>query len=157
MRPRLTRTATSWPALSRAACAPTRRRRPCWRSEAVQKALWAALARDRNRDMMLATRFGFHGKKGLAGAVTGSESDPERDPRVRFIGFPMRECQDVSLRDAAFDPAPYREQLEALRKQFGKRIGVLITEPYLGGGGSFHPPKAYLQMLQQFCRDNDVV
>src|SRR5262249_16688706 len=41
-------------------------------SEAIQKALWASLARDRTRDMMVATRFGFHGKKGLAGAVTGS-------------------------------------------------------------------------------------
>src|SRR4051794_28366365 len=30
-------------------------------SEAVQKALWASLARDRNRDVVLATRFGFHG------------------------------------------------------------------------------------------------
>ena len=40
------------------------------------------------RDMILATRYGFHGKKGLAGAVTGSETDHERDPRVRFISFP---------------------------------------------------------------------
>jgi len=60
-------------------------------SEAIQKALWAALARDKKRDVILATRFGFHGKKGLAGAVTGSETDKERDPRVRFVPFPMRE------------------------------------------------------------------
>src|SRR5262249_10922336 len=32
-----------------------------------------------------------------------------------------------------------------------------ITEPYLGGGGSFHPPKAYLQALQAFCREHDLV
>ena len=38
--------------------------------------------------MILATRFGFHGKKGLAGAVTGCETDHDRDPRVRFISFP---------------------------------------------------------------------
>jgi 4-aminobutyrate aminotransferase-like enzyme len=126
-------------------------------SEAIQKALWAALARDRSRDMILATRFGFHGKKGLAGAVTGSENDRERDPRVRFISFPMRECLDVTMRDGPFDPAPYRFELEALRQQFGRRLGVLITEPYLGGGGSFHPPKTYLQFLERFCRDNDIV
>jgi 4-aminobutyrate aminotransferase-like enzyme len=126
-------------------------------SEAIQKALWAAMARDHDRDMIIATRYGFHGKKGLAGAVTGSETDRERDPRVRFIGFPMRECLDVSLRDAPLDPAPYRMELEALVKQFGNRLGVLITEPYLGGGGSFHPPKAYLQLLQQFCRAHDIV
>ena len=29
--------------------------------------------------MIVATRFGFHGKKGIAGAVTGSETDHERD------------------------------------------------------------------------------
>jgi 4-aminobutyrate aminotransferase-like enzyme len=126
-------------------------------SEAIQKALWAAMARDRTRPMILATRFGFHGKKGLANAVTGSETDPERDPRVRFISFPTAECRDVSVRDAPFDPAPYQKELDALLHQFGRRIGTLITEPYLGGGGSYHPPKAYLQLLERFCRANDVV
>ena len=126
-------------------------------SEAIQKALWIALARDRNRDMIIATRFGFHGKKGLAGAVTGCETDRERDPRVRFVSFPMKECADVTLRDSPFDPAPYRQELDALKQQFGRKLSVLITEPYLGGGGSYHPPKAYLQMLQQFCRENDIL
>src|SRR5690606_8876314 len=32
-------------------------------SEAVQKALWACLHRDEKRDIILATRYGFHGKK----------------------------------------------------------------------------------------------
>jgi 4-aminobutyrate aminotransferase-like enzyme len=126
-------------------------------SEAIQKALWIALARDRTRDMLVATRFGFHGKKGLAGAVTGSETDRERDPRVRFIGFPMKECIDVTMRDRPFDAAPYREELAALKQQFGRKITALITEPYIGGGGSYHPHKAYLQMLQAWCRENDVV
>jgi 4-aminobutyrate aminotransferase-like enzyme len=126
-------------------------------SEAIQKALWAALARDRTRTMILATRFGFHGKKGLSNAVTGSEADTERDPRVRFISFPMNECIDLSHRDDPFDPAPYRRELEALYHQFGRHLTALITEPYLGGGGSYHPPKAYLQMLQQFCREHDLV
>lgn len=126
-------------------------------SEAIQKALWAGLARDRARPIIIATRYGFHGKKGLAGAVTGTEYDAERDPRVRFVSFPMRECLDVANRNDPFDPAPYRRELDDLRKQFGRKLGVLITEPYLGGGGSFHPPKAYLQMVQQFCREMDIV
>jgi 4-aminobutyrate aminotransferase/(S)-3-amino-2-methylpropionate transaminase len=126
-------------------------------SEAIQKALWAALARDRTRDMILATRYGFHGKKGLAGAVTGCETDHDRDPRVRFVSFPMAECADVSQRRQPFDPAAYRRELDALRHQFGRRLGVLITEPYLGGGGSFHPPKEYLQTLQAFCREQDII
>src|SRR5205085_8914296 len=106
-------------------------------SEAVQKALWAALARDRNRDMIIATRFGFHGKKGLAGAVTGSETDRERDPRVRFITFPTTECADVTLRGRAFDTSSYLHELEHLKVELGRRLSVLITEPYLGGGGSY--------------------
>ena len=125
-------------------------------SEAVQKALWAALARDPARDLMLATRDGFHGKKGLAEAVTGSERDKHRDPRVRFISFPKDECRDLSLRDAPFDPAPYRLELEAIFAE-GRGIACLITEPYLGGGGSYHPPAAYLRMLQDFCRINDIL
>jgi len=126
-------------------------------SEAIQKALWAALGRDRSRDIIIATRYGFHGKKGLAGAVTGCETDHDRDPRVRFISFPMAECADVSLRGRPFDPTPYQKELDALENQFGRRLGVLITEPYLGGGGSYHPPKEYLQLLQAFCRNNDIV
>jgi 4-aminobutyrate aminotransferase-like enzyme len=126
-------------------------------SEAIQKALWAALARDQNRNQIIATRYGFHGKKGLAGAVTGCETDHDRDPRVHFISFPMEECADVSLRGRPFDPTPYRRELENLYAQFGKRLGVLITEPYLGGSGSYHPPKEYLQELQTFCRKNDIV
>jgi 4-aminobutyrate aminotransferase-like enzyme len=126
-------------------------------SEAIQKALWAALARDPQRDIILATRYGFHGKKGLAGAVTGCEADHDRDPRVRFISFPMAECADVGQRDRPFDLEPYRRELATLQQQLGRRLGVLITEPYLGGGGSFHPPQAYLQMLQAFCREHDLV
>lgn len=126
-------------------------------SEAVHKAIWAGLSREKARPMIVATRYGFHGKKGLANAVTGSENDAERDPRVRFITFPMRECLDVNQRDQPIDLTPYRKELDDLRRQFGRKIGVLVTEPYLGGGGSFHPPKAYLQMLQSFCRESDVL
>src|SRR5262249_52467779 len=89
--------------------------------------------------------------------VTGSEADRERDPRVRFIGFPMAECMDVSARTDAVDPTPYRRELDALLHQFGRRLNVLITEPYLGGGGSYHPAPSYLQTLQAFCREHDLV
>jgi 4-aminobutyrate aminotransferase-like enzyme len=125
-------------------------------SEAIQKALWASLARDPQRDLMIATRDGFHGKKGLAEAVTGSERDRNRDSRVRFISFPKEECRDISQRGASFDPAPYLAELEAIAAE-GRGIACLITEPYLGGGGSYHPPAAYLQMLQAFCRRHDIV
>jgi 4-aminobutyrate aminotransferase-like enzyme len=126
-------------------------------SEAIQKALAAALARDRSRDIVLATRHGFHGKKGLAGAVSGCETDADRDPRVRFISFPRDECLDVTRRGAPFDPAPYRRELESLARAFGRRLTALITEPYLGAAGSYHPPPAYLQLLQAFCREHDLV
>lgn len=126
-------------------------------SEAIQKALWAALDRRPGEDIMLSTRFGFHGKKGLAGAVTGSEKDHDRDPRVRFIAFPMEECIDVNRRRQPIDLAPYEAELAALWKEYGSRICCLITEPYLGGGGSFHPQKQYLQLLERFCREHDIV
>jgi 4-aminobutyrate aminotransferase-like enzyme len=125
-------------------------------SEAIQKALWAALSVDRKRDLIVATRDGFHGKKGLAEAVTGNERDRNRDPRVRFISFPKDECRDVTLRDAAFDGTRYRAELKAIKAE-NRGIACLITEPYLGGGGSYHPPAAYLQLLQAFCRENGIV
>ncbi len=126
-------------------------------SEAIQKSLWAALARRRGEDIILATRRGFHGKKGLAGATTGTEQDPDRDPRVRFITFPTDECIDVERRRQPIDLEPYENELNALKDEFGSRICCLITEPYLGGGGSFHPQPEYLQLLQRFCRENDVL
>jgi 4-aminobutyrate aminotransferase-like enzyme len=126
-------------------------------SEAVQKALWACLHRDESRDIILATRYGFHGKKGLAGAVTGSETDHDRDKRVKFIGFPMQEVDDVSKYDQPCSLSNYAQEHEHLRKEYGRRINCLITEPYLGGGGSYHPPAAYLQLLQKFCREHDIL
>ncbi|MBX3422428.1 MAG: aspartate aminotransferase family protein [Pirellulaceae bacterium] len=126
-------------------------------SEAIQKALWAALALDRNRNLILATRGGFHGKKGLAGAVTGSEQDADRDPRVRFIGFPKQECINVHRREQPIDLAIYQRELEEISKQCGNRIACLITEPYLGGGGSFHPQPEYLQLLEHFCRQHQAL
>ena len=126
-------------------------------SEAVQKALWACLHRDEARDLIIATRFGFHGKKGLANAVTGSEKDHERDPRVKFISFPMQEVDDVSKYGQSCDLSKYQQELDALWQIYGSRLNCLITEPYLGGGGSYHPPVAYLQLLQKFCREHDIM
>ncbi len=127
-------------------------------SEAVQKGLWAGLAKRPLGDgIILATRGGFHGKKGLSGAVTGSETDKERDPRVRFISFPKEECSSLQRRREPIALAPYRAELEALKAEFGDRLSILITEPYLGGGGSYHPQKEYMQMLAQFCQENDML
>jgi 4-aminobutyrate aminotransferase-like enzyme len=137
-------------------------------SEAIQKALWAAIDRGAvgnavpgvpsdGADMILSTRHGFHGKKGLAGAVTGSEADKERDPRVKFLSFPREECINVARRRQAIDLAPYEAELNRLWDQHGSRICALITEPYLGGGGSFHPQKEYIQLLERFCRERDII
>lgn len=126
-------------------------------SEAVQKALWACLHRDEKRDIILATRYGFHGKKGLAGAVTGSEKDHDRDPRVKFISFPMQEVDDVTRYGQQIDLSKYEQELEQIWQEYGTRLNCLITEPYLGGGGSYHPPPAYLQMVENFCRKHDIL
>src|SRR5262245_2984043 len=80
-------------------------------SEAIQKALWAALDRRPNENIILSTRYGFHGKKGLAGAVTGSEADKERDSRVVFIRFPREECINVARRRQQINLAPYEAEL----------------------------------------------
>ena len=127
-------------------------------SEAIQKAIWAALDRRPGEDIILATRHGFHGKKGLAGAVTGSERDPERDPRVRFISFPTRRVPE--RRSAAGSRSTWRRTKPSWRRwptSSASRICCLITEPYLGGGGSYHPQKEYLQLLERFCREHDIV
>lgn len=126
-------------------------------SEAIQKALWASMRLQPGRAMVLATRRGFHGKKGIANAVTGSESDADRDPRVRFISFPIEPCRDVERRRQPIDLGPYQQELEQAWDELGDRIGCLITEPYLGGGGSYHPQPEYLQLLEQFCRQHDMI
>lgn len=126
-------------------------------SEGIIKAIRAALAQDPRRQMILATRTGFHGKKGLAGAVTGTENDPDRDPRVRFIGFPREECYTVEKRRQPIDLTKYEAELSKLHAELGDKICCLVTEPYLGGGGSYHPQKEYLQLLESFCRKHDII
>jgi 4-aminobutyrate aminotransferase-like enzyme len=126
-------------------------------SEAIQKALWACLHHDESRDIIIATRYGFHGKKGLAGAVTGCETDHDRDPRVKFISFPMKEIDDMSKYGQDIDLSKYEGELNALWDEFGNRINCLITEPYLGGGGSYHPPVSYMKLLERFCREHDIL
>jgi len=137
-------------------------------SEAVQKAIWAALDRPtpdnsprgaskEGGPIILSTRHGFHGKKGLAGAVTGSEYDKFRDPCVKFISFPHDECLSVARRKQHIDLVPYEAELARLWAEYGSRICCLITEPYLGGGGSFHPQKEYIQLLARFCHERDIL
>lgn len=126
-------------------------------SEAIQKSLWAAMKRRPGEEMIIATRFGFHGKKGLAGAITGCETDPERDPRVRFISFPIDDCCDVDRRAQPIDLTNYKRELNQVFGEFGSQICCIVTEPYLGGGGSYHPQPEYLQLIERFCRENDVL
>jgi 4-aminobutyrate aminotransferase-like enzyme len=126
-------------------------------NEAVHKALKAALSQRPGADIILATRHGFHGKKGLACAVTGCEQDEERDPRVEFISFPREECCSLERRREPLDLAHYERELIDQRKRYGSRLCALITEPYLGGGGSYHPQVEYLQLLEQFCHDNGLL
>lgn len=113
-------------------------------SEGVQKAMWSTLHRYPERPIMVATRFGFHGKKGLAAEVTGESS---KNPNVRWISFPMKQVHE---------PAYYQKELDALWKANKGRIALLITEPYLGAKGSFHPPKWYHKLLQKWCNAHDI-
>ncbi len=113
-------------------------------SEGIQKAMWTALKRYPQRHILVATRFGFHGKKGLAGDVTG---DVSPNPNVRFISFPLDEAQA---------PAFYQAELDTLYKKYPGKIALLITEPYLGAKGSYHPPQWYHQLLQDWCNTHDI-
>jgi len=113
-------------------------------AEGIQKAMWAALARYPERQIMLATRKGYHGKKGLANDVTG---DSSANPNVRWITFPT-----APEHDEAFVLA----ELDALHAEFPGQIAMLITEPYLGAAGSFHPPAWYLGAVQRWCNAHDI-
>ncbi len=109
-------------------------------SEGIQKAMWAAMHFQPERPILVATRGGFHGKKGLAADVSG-ETSP--NPNVRFISFPMGD---------GLTKADCRRELDALAAENPGKIALLITEPYLGAKGSFHPPKWYHALLQDWCR-----
>lgn len=113
-------------------------------SEGIQKALWCALHRHPDRPVMLATRAGFHGKKGLANDVSGTAS---AHPDVRYLPFPGVDTLDEAGLAAALD---------AVWAADAGRIALLVTEPYLGAAGSRHPPKWYHRMLQDWCRAHDI-
>ena len=113
-------------------------------SEGIQKAMWTALHLHPNRPIMVGTRYGFHGKKGLAGDISGEAS---KNPNVRFISFPM---DDERPQDY------YQAELDTLAEAYPNKIALVITEPYLGAKGSYHPPLWYHQMLQQWCNKHDI-
>ncbi len=128
-------------------------------SAGIIKAIWAAQHARPDKNIIVATRAGFHGKKGLAGDITGEASS---NPNVRWLSFPTAEVEDVSVLPDAEKredelSAPYRRELEALRAEHGDDLLTLVTEPYLGAAGSFHPPKWYLRLLSDWCAENDVV
>jgi 4-aminobutyrate aminotransferase-like enzyme len=54
------------------------------------------------------------------------------------------------------DVEPYRRELDHIWNETRGQIACLITEPYLGGGGSFHPPQEYLPMLVGFCQEKGI-
>ncbi len=54
----------------------------------------------------------------------------------------------MQRRSEPLDLEPYRNELQQLADELGDRLCCLITEPYLGGGGSYHPQPEYLQMLR---------
>lgn len=113
-------------------------------SEGIQKAIWSALHRYPERHIIVATRHGFHGKKGLAADVTG---DTSPNPNVRWISFPMGEGYEQDF---------YEKELNHLWDTHKGKIALLITEPYLGAKGSYHPPKWYHQLLQCWCNEHDI-
>ncbi len=126
-------------------------------SAAIIKSMWAAQHYQPDKHIMVATRYGFHGKKGLAGDVTGEESDNQN---VRFISFPTCDYCDLvpeeNKRQEDVCKPIYERELEALRQEYKDGIVLLITEPYLGAKGSFHPPKWYHQLLNRWCDENGV-
>ena len=127
-------------------------------SAGVIKAIWCAQHARPNRRLLLATRDGFHGKKGLAGDVTG---DTSPNPDVVFISFPRKEAYDIDMLPQTEAQAetlikPYRAELERVQQERGDPL-LLITEPYLGAAGSFHPPFWHLKLLSDWCAENDVL
>ncbi len=113
-------------------------------SEGIQKAMWSALHRYPERHIIIATRHGFHGKKGLAADVTG---DTSPNPNVRWVSFPMGE---------GYEKDYYEKELNQIWDIYKGQIVLLITEPYLGAKGSYHPPKWYHQLLQEWCNIHDI-
>jgi len=121
-------------------------------SAGIIKAMWAAQRYHPDRHLILATRYGFHGQKGLAGDVTGDKS---QNPNVRWIDFPM--VKDVRDKPNQTLKVKVLEQLNRLREEYPNQIAMLVTEPYLGAKGSYHPPDWYLRTINDWCNDHQVI
>ncbi|MFM7073512.1 MAG: aminotransferase class III-fold pyridoxal phosphate-dependent enzyme, partial [Planctomycetota bacterium] len=80
------------------------------------------------------------------------------DARLEWLGallFPLGGLLD--RRRQPLDLTPYARELQAIAAEHGDRLCAIITEPYLGGGGSYHPQPQYLQLLERFCREHDML
>ena len=123
-------------------------------SSGIIKAIWSALHYHPDRHIILSTKYGFHGKKGLAGDITGEKST---NPNVRWIDFIMFADQRDVREHPSDQDLRIGQQLDALKREYPNQISMLVTEPYLGAKGSFHPPSWYLRQLNDWCNENNVV
>ena len=78
-----------------------------------------------------------------------------RESAHQFPAGRMCQCRPSPR---AARPVPLRGRTgRALVPNWASGSACLVTEPYLGGGGSYHPQKEYLQRLERFCRQHDIV
>ena len=129
-------------------------------SEAVQKSLWAALSITRpgrrpRPDPRHAVRLSR--QEGAVVRRHRQRARPGTRPAGAFHRLPTRRVRRRRPAAWPIDLEPYAAELNGLWQRLEGRIAALVTEPYLGGGGSYHPQPEYLQLLERFCREHDIV
>jgi 4-aminobutyrate aminotransferase len=132
-------------------------------AEAVEAAVKLARVAT-GRPVMLAFRYGFHGRTGQAMALTASK-DAYRaafEPlpgSVYHADYPYCYRAPGGPHDPAACTCDWEERLDLLFHQliYPERVAGIIVEPVLGEGGYIVPPPTFLPRLREITRQHGIL
>jgi 4-aminobutyrate aminotransferase len=129
-------------------------------AEAVEAAIKVA-RRFTDRYEIIAFHGAFHGRTYMAMSIGGKQNVKKNfGPMMPgILQAPFCYCYrcvfDKTYPDCDFTCLRYLDHL--LETESTGSVAALITEPYQGSAGSIVPPGDYMQRLERWCRERDIL
>jgi len=128
---------------------------------AVKIAKKYAVSKGRTGAGLIALEGSFHGRLGLSLTLTGQAKYKKGfGTFANFPGVshaPMPYCFRCPLSYPECDIECARKVEDIIKYHTTSDVAAMIVEPVMGEGGIIVPPKEYHDLVQQICKDHDVL
>lgn len=111
----------------------------------LARRLWQHEGR-REKTVVVSRELAYHGLHGFGTSIAGLSFNREGYGSASLIPETLQVSHD--------DLGAALRSVEALGPE---RVAALVAEPIIGTGGVIAPPDGYLQGLQAFCREHDIL